>query len=93
METTATKPDYDKLIDCAAIKMPDGRVWTGKRHHHCFATVIQALGWGSTKNAIQGFVAMSGRFLTREEAYELAVETGQIKKFVHAGELFSEDLY
>ena len=30
-------PDYyDKRVYCAAIKEPDGRVWTGHRHGDCF---------------------------------------------------------
>src|ERR1051326_8892277 len=35
------KYDYDKLIDCAAIKGADGIVWTGHRHGHCFKIIEQ----------------------------------------------------
>lgn len=88
-----TKPNYDKLIDCAAIKMPDGRVWTGKRHHHCIHTIFQATGQKAV-GGIQGFVTMAGRFVDREEAMKIAIEAGQVK---HAppfeATLFSEDLY
>lgn len=84
-------PDYDSLIDCAAIQLPDGEVWTGKRHNHCIATIIQAKG-EPQHNATQGFVTMSGRFVTREEAYELVLKTKQVApKFER--QLFSEDLY
>lgn len=86
------KPDYDKLIDCAAIKMPDGRVWTGKRHHHCIATIFQATGVRGI-GGVQGFVAMSGRFMERDEARALVEETGQVKKFTRPTSLYSEDLY
>lgn len=83
---------YDKQIDCAAIKMPDGLIWTGKRHGHCLATIIQATG-KKALGATQGFVTLSGRFVTREEAFMLAKETGQVTKFCHDSQLFSEDLY
>lgn len=91
--------DYTKQVDCAAIKCPDGTVWTGKRHHHVLATIIQATG-GKCAGGIQGFVTMDrkplhpqGRFVDREEARRLCVETGQVTKFCHPTDLFSEDLY
>jgi hypothetical protein len=93
---------YDNLIDCAAIKTEDGRVWTGKRHFHCIATIIQATG-KNPHNAIQGFVTMrrlgdppQGRFVTREEAFKMVKKTGQVTKFSggeDCGKLYSEDLY
>ncbi len=83
---------YDKLIDCAAVQMPDGRVWTGKRHHHVLATIIQATG-KKAHDGEQGFVTMQGKFVTRREAYNLCKETGQVKEFDHPSLLFSEDLY
>lgn len=92
-------PDYSKLIDCAAIQMPDGRIWTGKRHHHCIMTIVMATG-KKPVTGIQGFVTKDcsephpqGRFVTREEARRLCVETGQVTKFCHPDQLFSEDLY
>jgi hypothetical protein len=85
-------PDYDRMIDCAAIKMPDGRVWTGKRHHHCIATIVQATG-KPCRDGVQGFVTMSGKFLDRDEARALVEETGQVTKFTRPKQLYSEDLY
>lgn len=91
--------NYQTQIDCAAIKMPDGRIWTGKRHHHIIATIIQATG-ENPRGGVQGFVTMlrtdeepQGHFLDREEAREMAKETGQVKSFCHPTDLFSEDLY
>lgn len=81
---------YDTRIDCAAIKSTDGRVWTGKRHSHCFATIKQAGLQPSHKD--QGFVTMSGRYVTREEAAELVKQTGQCKLNTPPL-LYSEDLY
>lgn len=91
-------PDYDKLVDCAAILMPNGTVWTGKRHHHCFKTAEQAYGKPEYNRLRlmgiqQGFVMMSGRYVSREEARKTVEETGQIKQFGHPTLLFSEDLY
>lgn len=82
---------YDTRIDCAAIKMPDGRVWTGMRHHHCIATILQATG-EKPYNGIQGFVTRGKRFVTREEAAKLVKQSSQIHGF-QKEELFSEDLY
>lgn len=94
--TNETKYDaayYDSRIDCAAIREPDGRIWTGKRHHHCIKTIIQATGQKMTADGEQGFVTLSGRFVSRAEARALVDKTGQVKTFVHPTELFSEDLY
>lgn len=84
--------DYDKRIDCAAITQPDGRVWTGKRHHHCIATIIQATGVKPVTGQ-QGFVTTSGRFVSREEARDIAIAAGQVTTTLHRTQLFSEDLY
>ncbi len=81
---------YDTRIDCAAIKSTDGQVWTGKRHSHCFKTIKQA--GLKAAHGEQGFVTMSGRFVTRLEAAELVTRTGQCK-LNHPPELYSEDLY
>lgn len=91
--------DYNRTIECAAIKNGDGMIWTGKRHHNVIATIIQATG-EKPIGAVQGFVTMErnesfpqGRFVDRAEARKLCVETGQVKAFCHPSELFSEDLY
>ena len=81
---------YDTRIDCAAVKSTDGLVWTGKRHHHCLKTIVQA---GRTvSHGDQGFVTMSGRYVTRKEAAELVTRTGQCK-LNNPPLLYSEDLY
>jgi len=81
---------YDTRIDCAAVKSTDGRVWTGKRHHHCIATIVQA--GLKVSHGDQGFVTMSGRYVDREEAAELILKTGQCK-LNHPPLAYSEDLY
>lgn len=91
--------DYSKQIDCAAIKTSDDRIWTGHRHFHVLATIFQATGV-KAHNAVQGFVTMErndqypqGRFVDREEARCLCIETGQVTEFCNPIDLFSEDLY
>jgi hypothetical protein len=45
---------------------------------------------------VQGFVDNNGKFLTRSEAYEVALAAGQIRHKTgnpSSKELFSEDLY
>jgi len=42
---------------------------------------------------IQGFLTTKNRFLTRAEALELVVSTGQLNKPIIGGELTSEDLW
>ena len=87
---------YDSRIDCAAIREPNGRVWTGKRHNHCIKTIIQATGVKQVGGQYeQGFVTMTGRFVNRREAYGIALKAGQIpfESYDPKRELFSEDLY
>lgn len=46
------------------------------------------------KNVYQGFVDQYGKFHTREEAWKIAEDQGQIRQVTGTvGQLFSEDLY
>lgn len=75
-----------------------GFIVTGRRHCNCFATIISL---GTHKNNIdiierqtQGFLTSNNLFLNREEAYEFALESKQIKDDGRTKKrLFSEDLY
>jgi len=63
------------------------------RHHN----VIRMIG-GVYGNDTQGFLDDSGEFLTRKEAYVLAVQNGQINRlkgdqYYQGEELYSEDLW
>lgn len=79
-----------------------GFVVCGRRHHNCFAlfsaikshrgtTDDDLRDYPSHKHTVQGFLTSKDRFINREEAAKLALETGQIKESV--GILFSEHLY
>ena len=46
-----------------------------------------------SSKVIQGFLTTKNRFLTREEAYALVKETGQLKQPLIGGMLTSEDLW
>lgn len=83
------------MIKCAAIRVGD-KVLTGRRHHDIFHanTVRQNGVIVSRIFGEQGFVTLSGDFLTREEAAKHALKTGQISKLKFSKtELFSEDIY
>jgi hypothetical protein len=81
---------YDTYIDCAAVKTTCGKIFTGKRHHHCFAN-IKTAGLEPAHEE-QGFITLSNKFVTREEGADLVSKTGQCK-LNHPPLLYSEDLY
>lgn len=81
------------MILKAAIKLLDGSVFTGKRHHHCFETMAEFYFPGNTWNSTpqnkdkwyditrdceQGFVTHTGQFVSRVEAYHIASHSRQI---------------
>jgi len=82
-----------KLV-ASAIRLKDGRVFTGKRHSDAFASARTA-GVSRTEelSAEQGFVSKNGIFLDRQWALEMLVETGQIKLPLLGSVLTSEDLW
>lgn len=77
----------------------NGYVICGRRHHNCFATRyvfkgIDKRSGANYINNIQGFLTNTDRFVTREEAYMIAIESGQLKENPVLGtKLFSEDLW
>lgn len=90
------KPDLSlQLVVCAANRHREsGKIICGPRH--CDSIMRQQLpdgvkfhGWE------QGFIDQWGQFLTREEAWKVAVEKGQIRRKIDTpeGTLYSEHLY
>lgn len=90
----------DQRVVCAAIRHPDGRLICSPRH---FDTTTHAVldhlektedirTWGQ---ADQGFVDQYGIYLTREEAWVIALRQNQIIHRVGGDEgcLYSENLY
>lgn len=93
------KPDYTvtpRRVVCAAM-WKDGRLITGPRHYdRAMRKQMEAaeglLWW---RGCEQGFVDQFGIFMTREQAWEVAMEQGQIHRETGAppGKLYSENLY
>lgn len=76
-----------RRIVCAAVKDSNGSIFLGVRHYD---KLMKA-----PKIGIQGFVDNRGEFHTREEAYVIAFDAGQIIRRCGGddGRLFSENLY
>lgn len=95
------------MIICAAIKisktiLQDTLVVCGYRHGDCINTINNLDEyWRDGVVQEQGFINHNGEFLNREEAYNHALECGQIHKHNEwyrsdnelPDELYSEDLY
>jgi hypothetical protein len=83
---------------CAALRHANGDLILGPRHfdstmHKQIEQYkLMNVSW---KTAEQGFIDTWGDFLTREDALQRAVETGQLteKKTHPPHKLYSEDLY
>jgi hypothetical protein len=79
-------------IKAAAIKLPDGRVFTGRMH----GDIIQGFpGVVPREVAVQGecgFVNDKDEFVQRGRAKKIAVAAGQVGAWDDSEELFSEDL-
>lgn len=92
-----------RFVLCAANRY-DGISIVGYRHHcnvmhSVFNSMDQdnAFKLYSNKRGEQGFIDSNGKFLSREDSFELAISTGQIslenKISASKNKLFSEDLY
>lgn len=88
-----------KVFDGVLPKNCDkGLVVSGHRHNHCMWVMGALTGLRSVTFAddgvgehIQGFLTNTNRFVGREEAAQIAFDSGQIKQ--HNISLYSEDLY
>jgi hypothetical protein len=81
-------PDRVRIV-CAAQRTPSGVVVMGIRHfcpvmHINFA--LMGISGEEKINSESGFIDNYGRFLTRQEAFQIQHKTGH-------GDLYSEDLY
>lgn len=89
-----------RRIVCAAIRADDGEVIIGIRHYSVDMHRQINARWDGEKfhhrhGADQGFVDQHGVYLTREEAYQVAKEAGQITRpeACISDKLYSEGLY
>lgn len=79
-------------VVAAAIRLSDGRVVVGVRHYD--ELMQQWLPDTPDPKSVQGFVLNNYRFVTRDEAFEIAKRTGQILPGEgRHGTLYSEDLW
>jgi len=86
----------EKRVVCAACRWPDGHIILGIRHFSPDMRLSAALqGYEHVAGIDQGFVDQYGQFLTRQEAFKIALENGQYRPYepYTIGTLYSEDLY
>lgn len=90
-----------RRIVCAAVRLKDGHIVSSVRHfdmlmHDQFAKLESTYTKADKMSAEQGFLDNHGEFRTREQAYYIARNAGQIRYKTgnpNSSELFSEDLY
>lgn len=85
----------DIKIIKSAIKYPNGKIFTGKRHNNCFEEAWKKNEPLPKKGSReQGFMTSENKFVSREEAAKIALRNGQVEKLKFSEtRLFSEDLY
>ena len=91
----------EKII-CAAVRF-NNKVWMGHRHLYALEAQRDELSFFMNRQEMdaaqtmrdQGFVTSEGRYVSREEAWEIASNAGQIidRPYQTPGTLYSEDLY
>ena len=93
-----------RRVVCAAIRAADGEILLGIRHystdmHRQIEQRRDGAKFAHRMDSDQGFVDQFGKYLTREEAYQVAQANGQITRPHACGEgldgpkLYSEGLY
>lgn len=74
-----------------------GIVFAGHRHPHCIYTKCAITGLKDSESGEneQGFLTSLNRFVSREEALEIALRENQVidHSQIRGNRLFSEDLY
>ena len=87
----------DQRVVCAAIKNSRDELILGPRHYDrsMIDQIRKEREHWAPATVTQGFIDQFGTFLTREDAWEIAIRRGQIIRRVHGdeGKLFSENLY
>lgn len=84
-----------EIVACAAIRLKNGAIFAGHRHHDCLGK-IHACGLSKMEIDEQGFMTTKGRFVGRTMAFSIQCEA-DIRSADQGGyrgtELYSEDLY
>ena len=81
----------DNRVVYSPTNIDKGIVFCGWRHCSIFA-LLNTLYPDGNKCCVQGFLTTKNRFLDREEAKKLAIESGQITDTI-SSVMTSEDLY
>ena len=100
-----TQPE---VVICAAIRLPDGKVFRGNRHSDCIETAYKFVNWNGGVDPSeerwqpnmcddQGFITSRNRYVGREEGFKLQQAAGLpsacLSGYRLSEYLFSEDLY
>lgn len=96
IEITREYKDPEICICSAVIGEKDGQkiLMRGQRHHNCIHALADMGAKLLDSPAYQGFITSRGRYVTREEGFELQQKAGiQSKDEYRGNRLFSEDLY
>lgn len=79
------------------VNVDRGIVFCGHRHVHAMYSMCAITGKRSVEPEVgeyeQGFLTSKNRFVSRAEAFVLAVEAGQIEDDRVGVDLYSEDIY
>lgn len=97
IQALSYNPGKQRIV-CAANKFPDGTLILGARHWDpMMRKTYNALGLTRDESGreVQGFIDQYQNFLTREEAWPIALAAGQIVRRCGGDEgcLYSENLY
>lgn len=101
---SATTRKHGRRVVCAAVRAADGAILLGVRHysadmHQQISERYDGAKFSHRHDEDQGFIDQHGVFLSREEAYCVAEEAGQIVRPDACGDglkgkkLYSEGLY
>lgn len=85
-----------RRIVCAAVLVNEHIVCSARHYDPLMLAQMELIAEAySGANVEQGFIDQHGKFLTREEAWAVATEAGQIMRRVGGdeGRLYSENLY
>ena len=87
-----------KILEAAIRHDPTNSIITGKNHCKCMCKWKELfpdmIGELKTRNIEEGFVTEDCRFVNRDIAAKIALESKQIEKLHYSShELYSEDLY
>lgn len=88
-----------ELVVASAVRHPVGIIFAiakPGRHHHCISAMVTVDAAGMEYTHDQGFVTSWGRYLDREDSFNVATAANQIIKksgSLGSDELFSEDVW